>query len=96
MSENNNGTIGWFIAGLGLGVAGAILYAPKSGIVTRRVILKRVANGREYLSDMATNAGEEVTKLMDRGIDEIDRQKEKIATAIDAGRQAVHDATRKP
>ena len=96
MSENNNGTIGWFIAGLGLGVAAAILYAPKSGIVTRRVILKRMANGREYLSDLATDAGEDVAKFIDRGIDEIDRQKEKITNAIDAGRQAVHEATRKP
>jgi len=96
MSENNNGTIGWFIAGLGLGVAGAILYAPKSGIVTRRVIVKRMATGREYLSDMATDAGEDVAKLMDHGKEVLDRQREKITSAIDAGRQAVHEATRKP
>jgi len=96
MSENNNGTIGWFIAGLGLGVAGAILYAPKSGIGTRRVILKRMATGQEYLSDMATDAGEDVAKLMDHGKEVLDRQREKITSAIDAGRQAVHEATRKP
>jgi len=95
MSENNNSNIGWFIAGLGLGVAGAILYAPKSGVVTRKVIMNRMVNGREYLSDLAMDAGEEVAKLVDRGKSVIDRQKEKMTTAMDAGRQAVHEATRK-
>src|SRR4030095_10867249 len=31
MSDDRNGNIGWFIAGLGLGALIGVLYAPKSG-----------------------------------------------------------------
>lgn len=38
----------WFMAGLTLGVAGAILFAPKSGKETRESISGAAARGREF------------------------------------------------
>lgn len=95
MSENNSSNIGWFIAGLGLGVAGAVLYAPKSGLATRKVILNHLVDGKEYLTDLGQDASIQVNKMVNRGKDAFDRQKEQIVSAVDAGRQAVHEATRK-
>jgi len=94
MSENNSSNIGWFIAGLGLGVAGAVLYAPKSGMATRKVILNRMVDGRDYLMDLGHDAEDRMNKMVDQGKEAITRQKNQIVSAMDAGRKAVHEATR--
>jgi len=95
MSENNTSSIGWFLAGLGVGAVGAILYAPKSGAETRKEIGNQMENGRDYLIERGAEAREQVSKLVDRGKNVVDRKAGQITSAIDAGREAVHKATRK-
>ena len=40
MADNDSNSIGWFLAGLGLGALVGVLYAPKSGRETRETILQ--------------------------------------------------------
>jgi len=95
MSDNNSSNIGWFIAGLSLGVAGTILYAPQSGHMTRKIIMRRMVEGKAHLVELGHEAGSQVNKFVDRGKAAIERQKDQIAAVVDAGRQAVHEATSK-
>jgi gas vesicle protein len=95
MSEDRNNSIGWFIAGLGLGALVGVLYAPKSGRETREQLLSGVDDGREYLTSRSRDARESVTQWVDKGKETIGRQREQVTSAIEAGRQAYREATEK-
>ena len=95
MHENNSSTLGWFLAGLGLGAIAAILYAPKSGADTRKEIAHQLKHRRDDIMERGAEAREQVSNLVNRGKAVLDRKGEQVASAIDAGREAVHEATRK-
>ena len=93
MADDSNSSIGWFLAGLGLGALVGILYAPKSGRETREQIVNSAREGTDYLADRSKDAREQVTQWVDRGKDVVARQREQISSAIDAGRQAFRETT---
>ena len=93
MSEERNSSIGWFLAGLGLGAAVGILYAPKSGRETRETLLSSADEGREFVTQRSREAREQVSQWVDRGKETVGKQREQINSAIEAGRQAYREAT---
>jgi gas vesicle protein len=95
MSDDNNSSknIGWFLAGLSLGAVAAILYAPKSGRETRKAIVTGMDDGREYLASLGRNARQQVSDWVDSGKEMVSGKKRQINAAIDAVREARHDAT---
>lgn len=93
MAENNSNSFVWFVAGLGLGALVGVLYAPKSGRETRDAIRDRAEEGREYVVNRARQAREQATQWADRGRDVLQKQREQFTAAVDAGRQAYHEAT---
>ena len=50
-SEYNGGKAVWFLTGVAIGAAIALLYAPQSGRDTRKYIRKKTNEGREALAD---------------------------------------------
>ena len=95
MSDDNNSSIGWFLAGLGLGAVVGILYAPKSGRETRETLLRSAEEGRDYLVSRGREAREQVKDYVDRGRDVIGKQRDSINSAIEAGRSAYREVTEK-
>lgn len=94
MSHDNGGNgFLWFLAGLGIGAAVGVLYAPKPGRETRELIRDRAEDGRDYVVSRGRQAREQVTDWVDRGRDVLNRQKDQISSALDAGRQAYREAT---
>ncbi len=93
MSHRNGGSVLWFLAGLGLGAAVGVLYAPRSGRETRDVLRSTADEGREYVSERAQRARQQAAHLKDRGRDVLNQQKEQFRSAYDAGRQAYRDVT---
>jgi gas vesicle protein len=93
MSDDRNSGIGWFLAGLGLGAAVGILYAPKPGRETRETLLSSADDGREYVTQRSREAREQVSQWVDRGKETVGKQREQINSAIEAGRQAYREAT---
>ncbi|HLJ26394.1 MAG TPA: YtxH domain-containing protein [Candidatus Angelobacter sp.] len=94
MSDNRN-NIGWFLAGLGLGAAVAILYAPKSGRETRQAIVTGVDDGREYLTSVGRNARDQISDWVASGKKIVTGKKQQVSAAIDAGRDAMRNAAEK-
>ena len=92
MSDNDSSSIGWFLAGLGLGALVGVLYAPKSGRETRETILQTAQEGREYVTNRGQEFKGQVDELVKKGKDTLNRSKEQISSAVDAGRQAYRDA----
>ena len=91
MSENSNKSIGWFLAGLGLGTAVAILYAPRSGRETREAIVTKVDDGREYLASLGRNVREQVGDWVTSGKKIVTDKTRQVSAAIDAGREVMRD-----
>ena len=92
MAEDSGG-FGWFLAGLGLGALIGVLYAPKAGRETREDILRSAEEGREYVVNRARQARVQADQCVDRGRDVLQKQKDQFSAAVEAGRQAYHEAT---
>lgn len=67
MSDENSGSISWFLAGLGVGALIGVLYAPKSGRETREELAYSAKEGSEYLKQRSREAADQVASLVDRG-----------------------------
>ena len=93
MSDRDGSSLIWFLAGLGLGAAAGILFAPRSGYETREQLRARAEEGREYVKNRAREAREQAAQWADKGRDVVSQQKEQFRAAYEAGRQAYHEAT---
>src|SRR5437660_8557141 len=93
MSDRDGNSLGWFLAGLGLGAVVGVLCAPRSGSEAREALRARAEEGREYVRNQARVAREQTGDWVDRGRDVVSAQKEQFRAAYEAGRQAYHDAT---
>ena len=48
MSDDRGNSLGWLLAGMGIGAVLGILYAPKSGRETREALMSGAEEGREF------------------------------------------------
>jgi gas vesicle protein len=79
---------------MGIGVGAALLLAPKSGRETRELLKDKADEGKEYLKRRGSALREDASDLIDRGKGAIDRQKDTVSDAVDAGKQAYREALR--
>jgi len=102
MAEQNNG-ITYFVVGLGIGVAVGMLLAPRSGEETRQLLREKADEGKDYLRTKAdeskefvrrrsTELRESASDLIDRSKDALARQKDQLAMAVEAGKQAYRES----
>ena len=96
MSDRDSGSsLLWFLAGLGIGAAVGVLYAPRSGSETREALRARAEEGREYMRERTRQAREQANEWVDRGRDVVNQQKDQFRSAYEAGRQAYRETTTK-
>jgi gas vesicle protein len=67
MARNNGEGLAWFLVGAAVGASVALLYAPQSGERTRRLIGRKLADGREALEDQGTELLEKSRELFEKG-----------------------------
>lgn len=88
MSENNSNHVGGYLAaftlGAAIGAGIALLYAPRSGEQTRKLLVKK----GEELCDKAEETLEDAKEFI-RG------KKEEITAAIEAGKEALREEQQK-
>jgi gas vesicle protein len=77
-TEDNEGStaLAWFITGVVIGATVAVLYTPRSGKDTRRLLTERTQQGREAI----TGTGKD---LMDAGKDMFERGRKLMDDASD-------------
>src|SRR6266851_4694043 len=92
MSDNDNESgvsgLGWFLAGLGIGALVGVLYAPKAGKETREDLVASALDARDRAAVLAQQAQDKAAELAAQG-----KQQEKVAAAIDAGKDAYVSTT---
>lgn len=83
----------WFVAGLGLGAAFGLLYAPRAGEETRELLSRKAGQGRDVVTRKSAALRQQASDYMDRGREVVSRQVDQFQAAVDAGRQAFREST---
>ena len=81
-----------FLLGLGVGVAIGMLFAPKSGSETRELIKNKAGESGEFIKQRSADLKETATGWVDKGKDALNKQKDTLNDAMEAGKQAYRDA----
>ncbi len=84
--------LSYFFLGLGIGVAIGLLFAPKSGEETRRLIRDKAEEGREFVKKRAEEVKEAAASYIEKGKQAVARQRDQLAAAIEAGKRAYQEA----
>ena len=82
---------GNFLLGLGIGVGVGLLFAPRSGEETRDILLKKTDEGKDYLKRQTEDLRGSASGIVDKGRDAINRQRDSLSDAIEAGKQAYRE-----
>ena len=85
-----------FLLGLGVGVGIGMLFAPKSGQETRGIIKNKAGESSDYLKQRGSDMKQTASEWVDKGKEALGRQKDNIADAVEAGKQAYRDVVSQP
>lgn len=85
-----------FLLGLGIGVGIGMLFAPKSGQETREMIKNKAGEGTDFLKQRSSDLQKQAGEWVDKGKEALGRQRDNIADAVEAGRQAYRDTVNAP
>lgn len=89
MAKCSVGTgIGWFLVGVGVGSVVALLLAPRSGQQTRKLIAKKAEEGKDYVAARGREFRGQAEEFLDKGKNLVTKQRERLADALDAGKEA--------
>ena len=104
MSETSGGSdkFLFFLAGAGIGAVFALLYAPKSGRETRELLARtandsrdfltnKVTEGRQVVEERSRKLGDEFNTFVDKSKEAVQRQKEQLTAAFEAGKAAYRE-----
>jgi len=81
-----------FLLGLGVGVGIGLLFAPKAGSETRQIIKDKAGEGSDFLKQKSGELKQTANDYVDKGKEALGRQRETLADALEAGKQAYRDA----
>jgi gas vesicle protein len=103
--ERGGGTSGVvlsFLVGALSGAALAILFAPRSGRETRELLgekiretTERSKRASEQALERGREAAEDAARYLERQRDALDKRRDRLASAVEAGRQAYRDEKEK-
>lgn len=103
--DRSGGTAGIvlsFMVGALSGAALAILFAPRSGRETREMLGEKLREtserGRqagEQVIQRGREAAEDAARYLDRQRDALEKRRDRLASAVEAGRQAYRDEKEK-
>jgi gas vesicle protein len=83
----NTGRFVWFLAGAAIGASIALLYAPKSGRDTRRLIGRKARHSREAVTEVGRDLIDKGRELYEKGL----RVADDAAEMFDRGRRLVEN-----
>jgi len=85
-----------FLLGLGVGVGIGMLFAPKSGSETRQIIKDKAGESGDFIRQRSGDLKQTASEWVDKGRDVVNRQRDNLTDAMEAGRQAYRDTVGQP
>lgn len=100
--SNSSDKFLFFLTGAGVGAVLALLFAPKSGRETREMIARtatdsrdyvtgKVNEGRQFIEERGRKVTDDFTVFLDKSKEAVQRQKEQLAAAFEAGKAAYRE-----
>ena len=83
--------VSFFVAGVGIGAAVALLFAPQSGEETRKQIAEKAQDGSDFVVAKSREIRKHAEDLVDSGKDLVSKQKARLADALESGKQTVRE-----
>jgi gas vesicle protein len=83
--------LAYFLIGGGIGAVIALLFAPRSGKETREIIAQKAVEGKELLTSAGKNVSGTVSTYLEKGKEMVNTQRDQLAAAIEAGKQAYRE-----
>jgi gas vesicle protein len=92
IAENSGGSgVGYFLAGLGIGAAIALLFAPRTGKETRDLIAHKAEEGKDFVVSKTEELRKQAEGAVEKGKDLVNKQKDLLSAALEAGKQAYQE-----
>jgi gas vesicle protein len=85
----------FLVLGAMIGAATALLLAPRSGPETRKMILTKAREGADLVVTRSKNVAGKTSEYVDRGKEMLQQQRNSLAAALEAGKQAYKDEKEK-
>jgi gas vesicle protein len=99
LEQDNGSRFIWFVAGAAIGAAVALLYAPKTGTETRRLIKEKSKEGADAVAETSRDMYERGRELYEKGrhladeaIDLLERGKEIVEKATSTVQEQIKEA----
>ena len=90
MADNeSSSSLGWFLAGLGIGALAGVLYAPKSGQETRDELASQARDAKEKANQYVEQGKDQLTDYVDKGRDYYDKGRTQWSQYVDKGKDFV-------
>lgn len=90
--EDSGNRLSYFFLGLGVGVAVGLLFAPQSGEETRDLLRTKADDAKDRLRRKTYEWKDSAEEAISRGRDTLRSQRDNLAAAVDAGKQAYREA----
>ena len=92
MADCSVGTrISYFIAGMGIGAVVALLFAPQTGEQTRKQIVDKAQDGKDFVTSKGREFRKQAEDIVDQGKDLVNKQKARLADVLESGKQAARE-----
>ena len=77
--------VGYFLVGFGAGAVVALLYAPKSGSETRRLIAGKAEEGKGFVVAKGKELRKQAEEIVEKGKETVAKQRGRLADVLQVG-----------
>ena len=92
MADNEgSSSLGWFLAGLGIGALTGVLYAPRSGQETRDDLAAQAKDSKEKANQYVEQSKEQLGDYVDKGRDYYEKGRTQWSQYVDKGKDFVQE-----
>jgi gas vesicle protein len=81
----------YLVLGAMIGAATALLLAPRSGVETRKLLLSKAREGADLVVSRTKSVAEKTSDYVERGKELLQQQRDQLAAALEAGKQAYRE-----
>jgi gas vesicle protein len=81
----------FFLLGGFIGAAVALFLAPRSGEEIRKLLATKTRESADYIANRTKEVSDKTTGMIDRGKEVLQQQRDQLAAALEAGKQAYRD-----
>ena len=78
----------YLFLGAAIGAAAALLFAPRSGVETRKLIATKARESADIIANRTKAVAGKTSEFVERGKEILQQQRDQLSAAIEAGKQA--------